>query len=71
MKRGTQVTKEVVLQDTRRLRYETFEHNKTKAPLAYKKTGKIMWIFWAAKEAIVRWSDETRSTERLENLEEK
>lgn len=70
MKPGTVVTKEFVLQDTRRLRYETFEHNNTTPPAAYKKTGKIMWTFWTAKEALVRWSDGTRSTERFENLEE-
>lgn len=70
MKPGTQVTKTEILPDTRPHRYETFEHNRHTAPLTYKKQGKVLWVFWTAREAIVRWSDGTRSTERFENLEE-
>lgn len=69
MKPGTQVTKNAII-PLPRLRYETFEHNNTTAPLTYKKQGKVLWVFWTAREAIVRWSDGTRSTERFENLEE-
>ena len=69
MKPGTQVTKNAII-PLPRLRYETFEHNNTMAPLTYKKQGKVLKTDWSRKEALVQWADGTRSTERFENLEE-
>ena len=69
MKRGTLVAMNAVI-PLPRLRYETFEHNKTTPPLTYKKKGKVLKTDWSRKEALVQWADGTRSTERFENLEE-
>ena len=71
MRPGIVVTKDVILASPKRMRYETFEHNRETPLPTYKKTGKIMWVDWEHGVAVVRWEDGTRSNERFKNLEEK